>query len=557
MGSSHAHYPDKNAFGTLLRALLGPEVGYYRLILLYSLAISLLSLVLPVSVQLLIDTIANIGRVSAVVTIALLMLSLLLFSALLYAMRAWAMELFNRHLYSRVASEIAMTGLMAPAGYFEHGERSALFNRYFDIMILKKNVPYLLSYGFTLFFQTVIGFILVSLYHFYFFVFSLVFLLLVYLTWRALGWSAINSGFQVSETKHAAAAWLQGLGVNGGFFKARGRLDFALERTNALVHAHLDAQQRHFRYSFSQHIIYLLIYALSSAALLGLGGWLVIQGELTLGQLVAAELVLSSIFFGLPQLASYLDYYYDVCAAIEELSRFSAVSAETLPEAEPIVFPPAQPLQVRHVVCDSGARPLAFDFVLPPGALVRVIGYDGLAQDALNSLLKRALVPRSGTLSWGESDLLDCPLQDVRGLVTVLDRATLLPVSIHDYLRLAGPAVSGHRVQEVLSLLQLTEELAALPAGMQTELSYSSRPLVLEQALRLKLAFVLLSECRVLLMSEIFDCVDAGVLDDFLREFQRSRQGCALYYTRRPDLGRFTHTLQLGHELQHLQEVAG
>jgi hypothetical protein len=79
---------------------------------------------------------------------------------------------------------------------------------------------------------------------------------------------------------------------------------------------------------------------------------------------------------------------------------------------------------------------------------------------------------------------------------------------------------------------------------------------VLEQALRLKLAFVLLSECRVLLMSEIFDCVDAGVLDDFLREFQRGRQGCVLCYTRRPDLSRFTHTLQLGHEQQHLQEVS-
>jgi ABC-type bacteriocin/lantibiotic exporter with double-glycine peptidase domain len=243
---SHAHYPELKAFQRMLNDMLKPELSLYRLILLYSAAISLLSLVLPVSVQLLIDTVANIGRVSAVVTIAFLMFFLLLVSGVLYALRAWAMELFNRKLYSRLSSEIALTGLMAKTDYFEEEARSALFNRYFDIMTLKKNMPYLLSYGFTLFFQTVIGFVVVSLYHFYFFIFCLCFLLLVYLTWKTLGWKAISSGFAVSDSKHQTAAWLQGLAVNNGFFKAQNRLSYALSSTNQLIHQHLDCQQTHF-----------------------------------------------------------------------------------------------------------------------------------------------------------------------------------------------------------------------------------------------------------------------------------------------------------------------
>ena len=66
----------------------------------------------------------------------------------------------------------------------------------------------------------------------------------------------------------------------------------------------------------------------ASAILLGLGGWLVVQGELSLGQLVAAELVLSVVFVGLSQFGVYLTYFYDVCAAIDELSQFYHVEQE-------------------------------------------------------------------------------------------------------------------------------------------------------------------------------------------------------------------------------------
>jgi ABC-type bacteriocin/lantibiotic exporter with double-glycine peptidase domain len=322
MGSHTDHYPSPRQFSVLFKILLGPEASYYRVILVYSVAISLLTLAIPISVQLLIDTIANIGRIGAVVSIGLLMFTLLLLSGVLQALRAWSMELFKRRIYARLTGEIALTAMLAEPGHFAKAEEAALINRYFDIMTLKKNIPYLLSYGFTLLFQTVIGFVVVSLYHFYFFVFCLVFLLLVYLTWVSFGWKAISSGFAVSESKHRAAAWLQQMASSDACGGGGQQQNFALERTNALVHEHIDAEQAHFRFSFAQLLCYLFIYALASAALLGMGGWLVIQGQMTLGQLVAAELILSSIFYGLPQLAGYLDYYYDVCAAVEELARF-------------------------------------------------------------------------------------------------------------------------------------------------------------------------------------------------------------------------------------------
>jgi len=553
MGIQGNHFPDPREFNRLVRAVLGPEASYYRVILVYSAAISLLSLVIPISVQLLIDTIANIGRISAVVTIGLLMFLLLLLSGVLYAMRAWSMELFNRRLYARLAGEIALTGLMSEQGHFEKGREAALFNRYFDIMTLKKNIPYLLSHGFTLLFQTAIGFIVVSLYHFYFFVFCLVFLLLVHVTWIIFGWKAISSSFAVSESKHEAAAWLQGLAVNTGFFRARTRQAFAIDRTNTLIHNHIDAQQKHFRFSFLQLLSYLFIYALASAVLLGMGGWLVIQGQLTLGQLVAAELILSSIFYVLPQLAGYLDYYYDVCAAVEELARFREVPVEQSADGTTVEFMPAAELRLAAVTTRQQDLPLYLDFTLPPLSVTRVNVTDHRVQDALCRLLKRSLPVASGTLDWGTQDLLDSPMADVREFVSVFDRLTLLPLTLREYLTLAGPAASRHQLQEALALLELTDEIALMPDGLDTLLSHAVTPLGLEQVLRLKLACALLGATRLLVLTRLFDCLDAALLERYCAAFMATRKGSIMYFTKRNDCSAFTHHLQLGTTIQQVE----
>lgn len=247
MASDSHHYPDPREFRRLLAAVLRPESPFYRVILIYSLAISLLTLAIPISVQLLIDTIANTGLASAIVTIGLLLFALLLLSGVLFALRSWTMELWNRRLFSRIAGELTMTGLLARTGYFEQEERAALFNRFFDIMTLKKNVPYLISYGFSLFLQSVIGFVVVSLYHFYFFIFCSGLIVLIWLVWYLWGWKAIEAGFHLSESKHVTAAWLQGLAVNGGFYKSRSRMDHALHLADRHVNHHLDCQEIHFR----------------------------------------------------------------------------------------------------------------------------------------------------------------------------------------------------------------------------------------------------------------------------------------------------------------------
>ena len=85
------HYPSKKQFNVQLFDLLRPESGFYKAVIIYSVAISLLTLAVPISLQLLVDTVANIALLRAVVLISVMLFALLFLSSLMYALRAYAL----------------------------------------------------------------------------------------------------------------------------------------------------------------------------------------------------------------------------------------------------------------------------------------------------------------------------------------------------------------------------------------------------------------------------------------------------------------------------------
>ncbi|MBY0408206.1 MAG: HlyD family efflux transporter periplasmic adaptor subunit, partial [Rickettsiales bacterium] len=139
---------------------------------------------------------------------------------------------------------------------------------------------------------------------------------------------ALAGAIAVSREKYAVADWLENIEHAPTAAK---RVQEAA-RSEQLCQNYLAARKRFFRYSFAQTIIFLVIYILASVSLLGLGGMLVIRGQLTLGQLVAAELILSVILYGLSKLGYFLVLYYELCAAALKLN---ALLTDDQPDEEP------------------------------------------------------------------------------------------------------------------------------------------------------------------------------------------------------------------------------
>ena len=529
--------------------ILKPEGSFYWLAIVYGIGISLLSLATPISVQMLVNTVANTALTAPLVMLSLTLFALLSISGLLYALRIHLMELFARRFYARMVAEIALISVYAKDPFFSDRKTSALFNRYFDVVNVQKALPVLFISGFAVVLQVAVGFVLVSLYHPLFLVFTLVVSALIWVIWLVWGAKAVRTGIDLSHAKHNTANWLETVGGSNGFFKSQRRIDFALKRTDDFTHQYLDQHRRHFRQHFAQTIGFLLLYAAASATLLGLGGWLVIQGQLTLGQLVAAELVLSVAFFGVAQLGNYLTYFYDLCAAIEELTLFYDVEQEE-PSVGQLLAGDDHSIVFKGVQGTARNEKVQFDLTIPSGAIVMAAASHHGIQRLFTNFLRMHEKPRAGFLTLGGMDVQDIEAFNLRKDVHVLERPSFVGMTIREYLGMSCPDTAGKRMVGALETVGLSETVADFEQGLDTPLAYTGWPLSAVELQQLKLANALLEQPRILVLSQLFDLIEEDNLARGINELRKQAYSTVICFSsRRIDLG-FDQFLYLEAERQ-------
>lgn len=511
MGQGHGHVPTAGEVIGFVVEIMKPEKSFYGLAVIYGIGISLLSLATPIAVQVLINSVGFTGLTVPLVVLSLALLGLLVASGLLNALRVHLMEIFARRFYARVTSEMALKALYAQNPFFHDDGRAALFNRYFEIMQVQKAAPVLLIGGFTVLLQVAVGFILTSFYHPLFLAFNAVVIAIIWLIWLIWGAGAIKSAVELSQAKHRTAFWLQGLAASNGFFKSEQHIAFALEGTDRVTGEYVGAHRKYFRFHFAQTLGFLLLYAAASAALLGLGGALVIQGQLTLGQLVAAELVLSVAFFGVSQLGVYLNYFYDLCAASEELSLLSGIDQEEPTGAE-------LPAGIDATLVFDGARGSArgvaaeFNLTIPSGAQVQAMAESHGVQRLFTNLLKRFEPVKGGTLTVGGHDVASMDVLAMRNEIMVIDRPNLVEMSLREYLNLANPEATSADILDALRCVGLDSVIEELDEGLDTHISVTGWPLSINEVMRLKLASAILGKPKILVLNQLFDTLSEATL---------------------------------------------
>lgn len=310
-------------FRAFLNRILLPEKAFYLAVLVYAVAIGLLTLAVPVAVQTFINTVANIAIAQSLLILTVLLFVLLGISAVIQALQHYTMEMFERRFFSRISVEITDALLLAPE---EQANQSTKIDRFFEVMHVQKSLPSLCVGGFTLGFQMVIGFVVVSLYHPWFLMFNLVVIALAFFIWRLWHERAHVGAHVASDARYEMAGWLEKLAVGDASARTPDGQRITHQETQRIAEGYLRGREKFFGASFAQIIGFLLIYVLGSGCLLGIGGWLVLQGQLSIGQLVAAELILSAIFYGFARVGYYLGLYYELCAGAVKLDELLSVA---------------------------------------------------------------------------------------------------------------------------------------------------------------------------------------------------------------------------------------
>lgn len=363
--------------------------------------------------------------------------------------------------------------------------------------------------------------------------------------WRIWGPCAFRTALEVSEAKYATARHLEDVARANDFFKSANHSHYAIERADKLSGHYINRRMTHFHFIFSQQISLLVLYAVANAGLLGVGGALVVKGELTLGQLVAAELVLSAVFFGISRLGFYLEQLYDLSAAIEEISRLFRIPLEPIRGKQKLPPKPAG-LRFQQVRAYFDRHELAFNLEIQPGAKILAKASTYVQQKLFLDLAKRYRKPDSGTIIFGDQDLNDYDCHFLRGGIVVLDRPTVIECSIIDYLTMDAPDVTLVDIERVLKYVELDERIDQLQQQEHTMMSITGLPLTASETLRLKLAASWLAKPHVLILTEFFDTISFARRQRIFNRLCAEHDMTVFYLSNRLDLDCFDQYLLMG-----------
>ncbi len=515
----------------------------------YSIAIGLLSLVVPVAVQSLVNTVAFGTLLQPLVVLTLVVLAGLGFSALLQTMRTYVVEVIQRRVFVRISSEAVHRLLRVRIEAFDEHHGPELVNRFFDVVTLQKAGSILLIDGLSILMQTMVGMILLAVYHPWLLAFDLLLLIAIAVVLIPLGWGAVPSAIAESKAKYSLVAWLEEIAQFPVTFKSGAGSAFALERTNSLVLDYLRYRGKHFRILIRQVAGSLTLQAIASSVLLGAGGWLVIERQLTLGQLIAAELIVTLVVSGFGKFGKQLETYYDLCAAVDKLGYLSDLPLEEAGNEQLHAAGPGIGVSLRDVAFSYGGRHTVFEGLnceVQPGDRLAVTG---TGKTTLFDLLYGLREPSGGVIELDRRDLRELDRAALRAHVALVRGAEIFNGTVADNLRLADARLSSAEMREALDRVGLLETIQAMPDGLQTRLTTGGPQLSKGEAIRLTLARAMLSSPRLLLVDECLDGIDDATLRSTVVRalFDERRNWTVLIATRNADVAGLCHrVLDLG-----------
>lgn len=506
-----------------LRTLALPERKDLWIVVVFSIVDGVLMLASPIAVESLVNTVAFGRYLQPIVILAILLGTFLTFSSALRALMAYVVEILQRRLFVRLVADLAYRMPRVRGAALDHVHGPELVNRFFEVATIQKITSSLLLDAVSIVLQTFIGMVVLAFYHPFLLGFDLILLMLVSFITFGLGRGAVRTAVRESRAKYAVAAWLQELARHSATFKLHAGYRFALDRADRLTADYLDARRQHYRIVLRQLLFTLGLQALVATALLGLGGWLVIRGQLTLGQLVAAELIVTVIVGSFAKMSKHLESLYDLLASMDKLGHLFDLPIERHDRL--FYLPTGQPARVavRQVSYQyeghASHRHEALHNVnveIEPGQYVALTGPSGAGKSTLIDLLCGVRQPSSGHLEMDGVDLRELRADWLREHLTVSRGIEIFQGSIEENVHLNRPEISAEHVREALAVVGLTDELLQLPGGLNANLQTNGAPLSTTQALRLMLARAVVGRPRLLLIDGTLDALPDEMLDRLL-----------------------------------------
>ena len=253
----------------------------------------------------------------------------------------------------------------------------------------------------------------------------------------------------------------------------------------------------------------------SSALIVGLGGYLVHKGTVSLGTVVAFVLLLASLFDPVQQLSQLYNTLQSAAAALHKLFGIIDAQPDVVESTDPTPLPESGDVVVDNIkfVYAAGSRPALenVSVTLKAGTRLALVGPTGAGKSTLAKLMARLYDPQTGTVSFGGVNLRDASMDDLRRRIVVIPQeGFLFDGTVRDNLLIAKPDATETELLAALDRLGLRERFEALPEGLSTEVRERGSRLSAGERQLVALSRAALVDPAVLVLDEATSNLDPG-----------------------------------------------
>ena len=268
----------------------------------------------------------------------------------------------------------------------------------------------------------------------------------------------------------------------------------------------------------------------STAAAVGVGGWLVHQGDVTIGTVTFFVLTLSNLYEPINQLSNLLNTVQSAGAGLQKLYDLLDTPEEVADAPGAGALDGGGPIEVEHVSFryGSGGSLVLRDvsLTIAEGERLALVGPTGAGKSTLAKLVARLYDPTDGRVTVGGIDVRAVTVRSLRRVVCVVPQeGFLFGGTIRDNVRIARADATDAEVAAALGAIGVLDRFAALPDGLDTEVRERGSRLSAGEKQLVSLARAALADPDVLVLDEATSSLDPGTELEVEAALERLMEG--------------------------------
>ncbi len=499
----------------------------------YAIFAGLVNLSLPLGIQAIINLIQGAQISTSWIVLVIGVTLGVAFVGILQLMQIRIIENVQQKIFTRSSFEFAYRFPKIKMSELHNYYPPELANRFFDTLTIQKSLSKVLIDFPAALLQIIFGLLLLSFYHPFFIVYGILLLLLIYVVFKFTAQRGLDTSLDESKSKYKVAHWIQEVARSIVSFKLSGKTAHALEKNDTLVAGYLEARESHFRILVLQFIQMIGFKVLVTAGLLLIGGLLVLNQEMNIGQFVAAEIIILLVISSVEKLILGLESFYDLLTSLEKMGQ--VVDKELEPQEGEQPFTEDQPFTVElsdvsYSVPESKRKIIdKLSLTITPSCMILLRGKSGSGKNTLLRIIAGILEPDNGGVYVNGASLKGMNLNYYRShLGQSLPEETPFEGTILNNITFGDKTITNEQVYWALDNVGLKEFVKRQPEGLNTILYPEGKQIPYTVSKKIVLARSIVRKPKLLILKDPLDQFNKEEADRILKFLSDSSNGWAL-----------------------------